>query len=302
MKYEAPLEHYTANIREAVLGQGEKAIRIGGENTFPFHFFEGSLPDPQGLALEVLDIEPENWVQTLLDPFQGVVSEPVKWAKRCVDVFGAEILCLRLMSTDPMGKDASAKQAAVTAQKVTDAIDVPLIVWGTGVEEKDSQVLTEVARVCSGKNLVLGPVLKRNYEEIAKAAMEHGHAIIAQASMDVNLTKELNIALCKFFPPEKIVLDTTSSALGYGLEYTFSIIENIKQIGLIHKDNMMQMPILADFGGECWRTKEAKESKEQGILWEAITGMTFLLAGANLLILRHPDTLKLIKEMISEKQ
>jgi acetyl-CoA decarbonylase/synthase complex subunit delta len=302
MKYEAPLEHYNANIREAVLGQGEKAIRIGGENTFPFHFFEGSLPDPPGLALEVLDIEPENWVQTLLDPFQEVVSEPVKWAKRCVDVFGAEILCLRLLSTDPMGKDASAKQAAVIAKKVADAIDVPLIVWGTGVEEKDSQVLTEVAQVCSGKNLLLGPALKGNYEEIAKAAMEHGHAIVAQASMDVNLTKELNIALCKFFPPEKIVLDTTSSALGYGLEYTFSIIENIKQIGLIHRDNMMQMPILADFGGECWRTKEAKESKEQGILWEAITGITFLLAGANLLILRHPDTLKLIKEMISEKQ
>lgn len=300
MKYEAPLEKYPANIREAVLGQGERAIRIGGENTFPFHFFEGSLPDPPGLALEVLDIEPENWSHWILEPFQDVVSDPASWAKKCVDVFGAEILCLRLLSIDPMGKDASPKQAAVIAKKVADAIDIPLIVWGTGTEEKDSQVLTEVARLCSGKNLLLGPVLKGNYEEIAQVALEHGHAIVAQASMDVNLTKELNIALCKFFPPEKIVLDTTSSALGYGLEYTFSIIENIKQIGLINRDNMMQMPILADFGGECWRTKEAKESKEQGILWEAITGITFLLAGANLLILRHPDTIKLIKEMISK--
>jgi acetyl-CoA decarbonylase/synthase complex subunit delta len=302
MKYEAPLENYNGNIREAVLGQGEKAVRIGGENTLPFHFFEGSIPDPPGLALEVLDIEPENWVQTLLDPFHEVVSEPVKWAKRCVDVFGAEILCLRLLSTDPMGKDASARQAAATAKKVADAVDVPLIVWGTGTEEKDAQVLMEVAQVCSGKNLLLGPVLKGNYEAIAKAALKYGHAIVAQASMDVNLTKELNIALCKFFPPEKIVLDTTSSALGYGLEYTFSIIENIKQIGLINGDTLMQMPILADYGGESWRTKEAKESKEQGILWEAITGITFLLAGANLLILRHPETRALIKEMISETQ
>jgi acetyl-CoA decarbonylase/synthase complex subunit delta len=302
MKYEAPLESYAANIREAVIGQGGGAVRIGGENTFPFHFFEGSIPDPPGLALEVVDIEPENWAQAVLDPFHEVVSDPVQWAKKCVDVFGAEILCLRLLSTDPMGKDAPAKQAADTAKKVADSVNVPLIVWGTGTEEKDAPVLIEVAQVCSGKNLLLGPVLKRNYEAIAKAALQYGHTIVAQASMDVNLTKELNIALCKFFPPEKIVLDTTSSALGYGLEYTFSIIETIKQIGLIHNDTMMQMPILADYGGESWRTKEAKESKEQGILWEAITGMSFLLAGANLLILRHPDTLALMKEMISEKQ
>jgi acetyl-CoA decarbonylase/synthase complex subunit delta len=302
MKYEAPLERHSVNIREAVLGQGERAIRIGGENTFPFHFFEGSLPNPPGLALEILDTQPENWAQWVLEPFQDVITNPVDWAKKCVEVFGAEIICLRLLSTDPMGKDASPKEAAETTKKVADAIDVPLIVWGTGTEEKDSQVLTEVAQVCSGKNFLLGPVLKGNYEEIAKAALENGHAIVAQASMDANLTKELNIALCKFFPPDKIVVDTTSSALGYGLEYTFSIIESIKQIGLINKDNMMLMPILADLGGDCWRTKEAKETREQGILWEAVTGITFLLAGANTLILRHPDSLKLIKEMISEKE
>jgi len=141
-------------------------------------------------------------------------------------------------------------------------------------------------------------VLKGNYQEVAGAALEHGHAILAQASMDANLTKELNIALCKFFPPEKIVVDPTSSALGYGMEYTFSIIESIKQFGLVDKDNMMQMPIFSDIGVECWRTKEAKESKDQGVLWEATTGMTFLLAGANLLVFRHPEALRLIKNMI----
>lgn len=299
VKYEPPLEKYSVNIREAIVGEGEKAIKIGGENTFPFHFFEGSLPNPPGLALEILDIQPENWAQWVLEPFQDVIFDPVRWAKKCVEAFGAEILCLRLLSTDPMGRDTSPREAAQITKKLADSIDVPLIVWGTGTEEKDSQVLIEVARVCSGKNLLLGPVLKGNYGQIAKAALEYGHALVAQASMDVNLTKELNIALCKFFPAERIVIDTTASALGYGLEYTFSIIESIKQFALMDRDTMMQMPILADFGGDCWRTKEAKESKEQGILWEAITGLTFLLAGANLLILRHPDALRLIKEMIS---
>jgi acetyl-CoA decarbonylase/synthase complex subunit delta len=298
MKYEPPLENISVNIRETVLGQGEKAFKIGGENTLPFHSFEGSLPNSAGLALEVLDTQPDNWAPSVLEPFEDVVSDPVKWAKKCVEVFGAEMLCLRLLSTDPMGKDGSPEQAAEITKKVTDAVDVPFIVLGTDMEDKDAQVLMQVARVCSGKNLLLGPVVKGNYEKIAKAALEHGHAIVAQASMDANLTKELNIALCKFFPPEKIVVDPTASALGYGLEYTFSIIEEIKQFGLVDKDKMMQMPILCDFGGDCWRTKEAKESREQGILWEATTGITFLLAGANLLILRHPEALELIKEMV----
>ncbi|UCE55199.1 MAG: acetyl-CoA decarbonylase/synthase complex subunit delta [Desulfobacterales bacterium] len=298
MKYEPPLEKISVNIRETVLGQGEKSVKIGGENTLPFHSFEGSLPNSAGLALEVLDTQPENWAPSVLEPFEDVVSDPVKWAKKCVEVYGAEMLCLRLLSTDPMGKDRSPEEAAEITKKVTDAVDVPFIVWGTDMEDKDAQVLMQVARVCSGKNLLLGPVVKGNYEKIAKAALEHGHAVVAQASMDANLTKELNIALCKFFPPEKIVVDPTASALGYGLEYTFSIIEEIKQFGLVDKDKMMQMPILCDFGGDCWRTKEAKESREQGILWEAISGITFLLAGANLLVFRHPESLKLIKEMV----
>ena len=128
MKYEAPLEKHSVNIREAVFGQGKRAIRIGGENTFPFHFFEGSLPNSPGLALEILDTQPENWAPWVLEPFQDVISDPVNWAKKCVEVFGAEILCLRLLSTDPMGKDTSAKEAAETTKKVVDAIDVPLIV------------------------------------------------------------------------------------------------------------------------------------------------------------------------------
>jgi len=140
-------------------------------------------------------------------------------------------------------------------------------------------------------------VLKGNYQEIAQAALEHGHCIVAQASMDANLTKELNIALCKFFPPERSVVAPTSSALGYGMEYTFSIIESIKLFGLADRDNMMQMPVFADVGIECWRTKEAKESRDQGVLWEATTGITFLLAGANLLVLRHPEALRLIKKI-----
>ncbi len=300
MTFELPLEKYSVTIRETALGQGKNGKRIGGENTLPFHFFEGLLPNSPGLAMEILDMEPENWAPAILEPFSDVISDPADWAKKCVELYGAEILFLRLSSTDPLGHDTSPQHAAEIVTRVNGAVDVPLIVWGTGAEEKDIEVLTAVAQACTEKNLLLGPMLKGNYEEIAKAALEHGHSVVAQASMDSNLTKELNIVLCKFFPADKIVIDPTSSALGYGMEYTFSIIEEIKQFGLKDRDKMMLMPIFADVGMDCWRTKEAKQSQTMGILWEAITGMTFLLGGANLIVLRHPDALKLIKEIISD--
>jgi len=236
----------------------KKAKKIGGENTFPLHFFEGSLPNPPGLGLEVLDMQPENWPTWALDPFEDVVSDPVEWAKKGVEEYGAEILCLRLLSTDPMGMDVAPEEAAKTVRKVVDSLNIPLIVLGDGSGRQGLESFDRGCPGMSGKNLLLGPALKGNYQEIAKAALEHGHAIVAQASMDANLTKELNIALCKFFPPEKIVVDPTSSALGYGMEYTFSIIESIKQFGLVDKDNMMQMPIFADIGIECWKNQRGK--------------------------------------------
>ena len=300
--YKAPLESYPGKVREITIGKGSKALKIGGENTLPFHFFdEGSLPNPPRFALEVYDMEPKGWADWVVEPFKDVVSDPVKWAVKCVKDFAVDAVCLQLVSTDPTEKDTSPEEAAALTKRVVEAIDVPLIVYGTGDDKKDAQVLPKVAEVCSGESLLLGPAQKENYEVVGKAALEHGHALIAQTPLDINLMKELNIKLCKFFPPERIVIDPLSSALGYGMEYSFTLMERAKQTGVIFKDGMTQMPIIANLGGECWKTKEAKENKEQGILWEGITALSLLLAGANILVLRHPETLKLIREMIERR-
>jgi len=301
VEFKAPVESYSGNVREVTLGRGAKALKIGGENALPFHSFdEGSVPNPPRFALEVLDTEPEGWPESVLGLYKDVVSDPVKWAKKCL-TYGADMICLRLLSTDPAGKDASPEAAAAMAKKVAEAITVPLIVYGSGDEKKDAVVLPKVAEACSGENLLLGPAVKENYEEIAKAAQQHGHAIIAQSPLDINLMKELNIKLCKTFPPDRIMIDPLSSALGYGMEYSFTIMERTKQTGVIFKDGMTQMPIIADLANECWKTKEAKANKVQGMLWEAITAVSLLLAGANIVVVRHPETLKQVKELLKQR-
>jgi acetyl-CoA decarbonylase/synthase complex subunit delta len=301
MEYNAPVEAYTGVVREVTIGKGEKSLKIGGENILPLHFFDqGSNPNPAKFALEVLDMEPQDWPKHLVEPFQDVISDPVKWAEKCQD-FAVDAVSLFLMSTDPAVKDAPADKAAVLAKAVAEAIDVPLIVYGSGDEKKDVEVLSKVAEVCDGMNLLIGPVIKENYEVVGKAILDHGHTAIALTPLDINLLKELNVKLSKFFPVDKIVIDPESAALGYGMEYSFSLMERVKQIGIITKDNMTMMPIIANLGGECWKTKQAKENKEQGLLWEGITTLSLLLAGANIIVLRHPETLKLIKETIKAR-
>ncbi len=298
MDYKDPNEAYTGVVREVTIGKGNKTLKIGGENILPLHFFDqGSNPNPVKFALEVLDMKPEDWPEHAVEPLKDVISDPVSWAKKCQS-FGVDAVSLFLLSTDPAVKDAPADKAAALAKKVAEAINVPLIVYGSGDEKKDVEVLSRVAEVCDGMNLLIGPVLKENYEAVGKAILDHGHTAIAQSPLDINLLKELNVKLGKVFPPDRIVIDPLSSALGYGMEYSFSLTERVKQIGIMTKDSMTMMPIIANLGGECWKTKQAKENKKQGLLWEGMTAVSLLLAGANIIVLRHPETLRLIKETI----
>jgi len=301
MEYKAPVEAYTGVVREVTVGKGRKSLKIGGENILPLHFFDqGSNANPVKYALEVLDMEPQDWPEHLIQPFKGVLGDSVKWAKKCQEL-GADAVFLRLVSTDPAVKDSSADGAAAMAKRVAEAINIPLIIYGSGDDKKDAEVLPKVAEACDGMNLLIGPVQKENYEKVGKALLDHGHNASALSPLDINLLKELNVKLGKFFPTDRIVIDPLSSALGYGLEYSFSLIERVKQIGIITKDSMTMMPIIANLGTECWTAKHAKENKKQGLLWEGITALSLLLAGANILVFRHPETLSLVKETIEVK-
>ncbi|MBT9175122.1 MAG: Corrinoid/iron-sulfur protein small subunit [candidate division WS2 bacterium] len=296
MKFNDFLETYKGDIKEVVIGKEGKSVVIGGENTLPFHYFEGSIPHKPLLALEVWDTTPANWPQHLLSSYDDVIQCPVAWAKKCLNIFKADLVSLYLSSADEDG--ANPTTIAENVKKIADALPVPLVVYGLGDKDRDVSVLKEVARVCAGEGMLIGPVLKDNYEEIGKAALEHGHCVIAQTPIDINLSKELNVKLSKFFPRERIVIDPLSSALGYGLDYSFSTMERVKQVGVIHGDELMKMPIIGNVGRDSWKTKEAKESKEQGIMWEAMTALTLALAGANLIILSHPESMNLVRKTI----
>jgi len=300
MEYKAPLETYTGRIREVIIGRGGKAIKVGGSNILPLHHFEGNAANRPVVALEVDDNGAAGWAGTAVEPFKDVVHDPVKWAGRCLEL-GADLVCLHLESTDPQGANRTAGEAAKLVKRMVQELDSPLIIYGCGDDKKDVEVLTAVAEACKNSNLLMGPAVKENYEAILKAVADNGHCIIAQTPIDINLEKELNVKLLKQLPPEKIVIDPLSSALGYGMEYSFTIMERTRQVGVVYGDLAMQMPVIADLGRECWKTNQARSDGEQGMLWESITAMSLLLAGADILVLRHPENCRLLKEAIEGK-
>ncbi len=311
MAFDIPKIKYTGKIKEVTIGTGEKAIKIGGESCYPFYTFEGEMPNPPKVAFEVWDMKPDDWQDWAIEPFRDVVHDPVLWARKCIDIYGAEMIALQLKSADPNGLDRDVEDVVSVVKKVADAIDCPLIVWGTSNDDKDAVLLKRVAEVCEGKNIALGPVSEKNYKQIGAVAIGYNHVVMASTPIDVNLAKQLNILLGNLgVQDNRIMIDPTTGSLGYGLEYTYSVMERDRMAALTQEDIKLQSPIICNVAQEVWKTKETRQTKEddlrlgdeikRSILMEAVTAMTLLMAGADIVILRHPDSARLIKDMINE--
>jgi len=311
MTFEVPKIPYSGLIKQIKLGKGDKSITVGGQNSYPFHLFEGEMPNPPRIAMEIWDTKPEDWPEAALEPFAGVTDDPVAWARKCVDEYGAEMLCLQMVGTDPNGLNRGADESAEVVKKVADAVDVPLIIWGTANHDKDTEVLGKVAEVCQGKDLIIGPVEDGDYKKIGAAAIGYQHTVIASTPIDVNLAKQLNILLGNLgVANDKLVVDPTTSSIGYGIEYCYSVMERIRVAALAQQDEKLQFPIICNISKEVWKAKETKipeaeepalgDAKKRGILLEAMSAMVLLLAGADILVMRHPEAIRLIREMITE--
>jgi len=312
LAFEIPKQSYSGAIKSVTIGKGSKSITLGGETSYPFYLFEGVMPNIPRIAMEVWDKNPgEEWPAPALEPFKDVAGDPVAWAQKCIKDYGADAIALVLVSTDPNGDNASPEAAAATAKKVAGAIDVPLIVFGTSNVEKDAEVLPAVAEACADKNLIIGPVQDKNYKKIGAAALGYNHTVIANSPIDVNLAKQLNILLGQLGVKDShILVDPTTGGLGYGMEYTYSVMERDRMAALTQEDEKLQLPIINYLGQEVWKVKECRQTNEEaphlgdqtkrGILMEAVTAVDLLLAGADLLIMRHPEAVKLTKSIIQE--
>ncbi|MFA9453579.1 MAG: CO dehydrogenase/acetyl-CoA synthase subunit delta [Candidatus Aminicenantaceae bacterium] len=317
MTFEIPKETNPGRIEAVTIGATQEqggtrssTVTIGGSTALPFLNFEGDIPHPPVVAMEVFDTPPPKWPEALRDHFRDVIDKPAAMAKKCVEEHGAELISVRLEGTHPEKGDKSPEEAAEIVTEVLRSVDVPLIITGHSHFEKINAVMKKVCEVTAGENCLINYTETDNYKTIAAACIAYDHSLAAQSPIDVNLGKQLNILLTDMdFPRERIVMDPMTGTLGYGLEYTYSIMERIRNDGLAG-DRMLSFPMLVNPGYESFQVKEARATEAEypewgdtavrGAYWEIATAMSLLSAGAELLILYHPESVAVVKGKIRE--
>ena len=309
-------EKWTGRVNCVTLGatpdQGGtrgRTVTIGGHSGIPFLGFDGEMPHPPAIALDVIDVAPIDWPQPLVEVYGDVWSDPAEWTRR-VKELGADIVNLRLDGIHPDGDDRSADQAVETVKAVLAAVDLPLIIWGCDVPAKDQIVMPRVAEAARGENCLLGAATETEYRTLAAVAQASGHKLIALAPCDINKSKQVNILISDTgYSLTDLVIYPTTAALGYGMEYVYSILER-GRLAALAGDRLMAQPVILDVGYEAWRTKEARSGDEvadawgpaayRGSAWEAVTAADLLQGGADLLVLRHPESMKAIRSLAGE--
>jgi len=314
MTVEIPKEKWSGQVREVTIGATAEdggtrtqTLTIGGETTLPFLHFEGSIPHRPALAIEIRDRKPDDWSPILMETWGEAMESPAAWAKAAEEA-GADLIYLVLSLTTADGEENTPENARRVVREVLDATGLPLAVAGPGQADVDNELIVPVAEEAEGERILLGICEEGNYRTIVAAALANNHLVQSKTPMDVNLSKQLVILISDMgIPLERIVMDPTTGALGYGIEYGYSVMERLR-LAALQGDSMTQQPMLVDPGAEAWKVKESKvgegvpeswgDWQNRALEWEALTASSLVQSGADLLVLRHPDTLKRVKAMI----
>jgi acetyl-CoA decarbonylase/synthase complex subunit delta len=318
MPVEIPKDKWSGSVRQVTLGataqQGgtrSRTLTLGGENAMPFLHYEGSFPNPPALAIEIRDRRPDEWSPLLYQAWGEAINDPAEWAK-AAEAAGADMIFLVLSQTTADGQPNTPANAKAVVRKVLQATGLPLAVIGPGQADLDNELIVPVAEEAKGERLLLGTCEDKNYRTIVAAALANDHLVQSKTPMDVNLSKQLVILIHDMgMPLERIVMDPTTGALGYGIEYGYSVMERLR-LAALQGDGMTQQPMMVTPGEETWKVKESKvgegvpaawgDWQKRALEWEAITGATLIQSGANLLVVRHPKTLQRLRGMVGALQ
>ena len=308
-------DNYTGSVNRVTLGATKEnggtrtsTITVGGARNVVYGGGDDQASEKPVIAIDVLDSEPGDWPELLAEPYKDVLDNPAEWAKKCIEEFGADLICLKFDGIHPDKGDKDGEHAAKVTEDVLKAVGVPLVLWGCGNDEKDNQVMPKVSGAAKGENCLLGTITEDNYKSLTAIALADNHFLISEAPIDINIAKQVNILASDMgFPLERIVTFQSTGALGYGIEYAYSIQER-QRMAALTGDKMMAMPAICDVGYEAWRAKEAKlvdapgwgDAADRGPMWEAATAICLLQAGVDIIRMRHPRAVKTVKNFINQ--
>ena len=290
-------------------GTRSHVLTVGGECSLPFQSYEGASGNRAIIAAEVLDYQPNEWSATLKEAWGDSLASPAKWATEAV-AKGADMIYLKLMSINPDNGGRSVDECVATVREVLQAVGCPIAVQGCGVDEYDRDLIIRVAEEFKGENLLIGLAKQENYATYTAVCLGNNHTVISSSPLDINICKQINILISDMnMPMNRIVIDPSIGGLGYGLEYSYSIMER-GRLGALQGDKMLGMPVIGFIGAEAWKAKEANaeesdfpkwgDKADRGILWETVTATALLQSGIDILVMRHPGAMTVVKAQIED--
>ena len=233
-------------------------------------------------------------------------------AQKAAAMEGGDFVVLNLEGGDPNGANKSTEELIGELKEIADAVDLPLVVCGCKNVEKDAELFSKAAEALNGKNAVILSAKEENYKTVGAAAgLAYKQIVGAESAVDINLAKQLNVLISQLGVDSKsVVMNVGSAAVGYGFEYVISTMDRVKAAALQQGDANLQMPIITPVASEAWGVKEAMASEtdapewgsqeERGIDMEVETAMAVIAAGSNAVILKHPESIKIISGLMKE--
>ena len=312
MSFVPKKQAYNAHINEVVLGVGEKAVAIGGQNVLAFHTFDGEITNAPKIGVELTDAGMAMCTMPGEQKFYDGCATVADMAKRAATMEGASFICLHLEGADPNGENKSVDECVELAKSVADATDMPLVIMGCKNIEKDTELFNKIAEALAGKNILVLSARDENYKAIgAGAGLAYGQKVGAESAVDINLAKQLNTVMTQLgVNAQSIVMNIGSAAAGYGFEYVASTLDRVKDAALGQSDAMLQMPIITPVSADTWGVKESimpeadmpewGSQEERGIEMEIVTAAAVLASGSDAVIMRHPEAIRTIAAMIGE--
>lgn len=262
-------------------------LHIGGENSLSFKPLIC-------LELSIFNIE-ENF-QIVKDFYK--TSDRLRLLKMAQDT-DCDILGLKFNISDV----SQVESACEVLRAVLPVIQKPLMIRGVNNDGIDSVLLPALVK-CLNRQAIVAFANENTYKYIIPVLKDGEHIIVLRSPIDINLAKELNILSSDLGQPlDKILIDTDIGGLGYGLEYGYSIMEKVKLEGF-NGDDYLNMPLISFVTEESLKTKEAKSDgyskswgtlKERAEMFEISSASAVAAAGANVIVLNNPQSVKIMK-------
>jgi acetyl-CoA decarbonylase/synthase complex subunit delta len=175
-------------------GTRAKTVTVGGASTLPFLKFEGEIPHKPVIAGFVADMVPD-WPEAIIKGIGSEINSPVEWAQKNVQQFGVDLISVKMLGADPATKNKKPDECAKVVEQLLKAVDVPIVIWGCGDDEKDNLVLPDCSQAAKGENCLIGSAKESNYMTIVAICKADKHKIISEAPVDINIGKQVNILL-----------------------------------------------------------------------------------------------------------